>query len=238
MAVNDSTASFKQLAARWSTATGVLMSAASIYRRLLHRGLRARVPLYRIPLTANQRRVSLQWAHKHRACQVNWHQVVFSDESRFHLWGHDGHISVRRYASERCLPECVMERHSGVMRFRIMDDPICYELRVISIATGSSVMCYNPKSFPSIKASSELSFSNNALPHVAKTVRDFCSTQHIQLFPRPAHSSDMSPIEHEWDLVGRRLARVPHPAASKDGTFAAHTSNMEFFSISRHSKSV
>ncbi|GFX41422.1 transposable element Tc1 transposase [Trichonephila clavipes] len=26
----------------------------------------------------------------------------------------------------------------------------------------------------------------------------------------------MSPIEHVWDLVGRRLARDPRPAASKD----------------------
>ncbi|GFV35166.1 transposable element Tcb2 transposase [Trichonephila clavipes] len=56
MAVNDHTASSRQLAAHWSTATGVLMSALSIRRRLLHRGLRARVPLYRIPLTANHRR--------------------------------------------------------------------------------------------------------------------------------------------------------------------------------------
>ncbi|GFT75164.1 transposable element Tc1 transposase [Trichonephila clavipes] len=49
MAVNDRTTSTRHLAARWSTATGVLMSASSIRRRLLHRGLRARVPLYRIP---------------------------------------------------------------------------------------------------------------------------------------------------------------------------------------------
>ncbi|GFT15448.1 HTH_Tnp_Tc3_2 domain-containing protein [Trichonephila clavipes] len=49
MAVNDRTASSGQLAACWSTATGVLMSASSIRRCLLHRGLRARAPLYRIP---------------------------------------------------------------------------------------------------------------------------------------------------------------------------------------------
>ncbi|GFS48402.1 transposable element Tcb2 transposase [Trichonephila clavipes] len=45
MALNDRTASSRQLAAHWSTATGVLMSASSIRRRLLHRELRARVPL-------------------------------------------------------------------------------------------------------------------------------------------------------------------------------------------------
>ncbi|GFT20861.1 transposable element Tc1 transposase [Trichonephila clavipes] len=55
---------------------------------------------------------------------------------------------------------------------------------------------------------------DNASPHIAKTVRNFCSAQHVQLFPRPA--SPMSPIEHMWNLVGRRLTRNPRTAASKD----------------------
>ncbi|GFX83586.1 transposable element Tcb1 transposase [Trichonephila clavipes] len=38
----------------------------------------------------------------------------------------------------------------------------------------------------------------------------------MQLLPWPAYSPDMSPIEHVWDLVGRRVARDPCPAASKD----------------------
>ncbi|GFU86785.1 transposable element Tc1 transposase [Trichonephila clavipes] len=104
----------QKLAARWFTSVGVLMSSSSIRRRLLHRGLRARVPLYRIPLTANNRRLCLQWAHENRAWQADWHQVVFSDESRFNLWDHDDRIHVRRYAGERCLPGCVIERHSGL----------------------------------------------------------------------------------------------------------------------------
>ena len=40
-----------------------------------------------------------------------------------------------------------------------MDDSIDYELRVISIAIGTSVKCYSPKFFSSFKASLELSFS-------------------------------------------------------------------------------
>ena len=52
---------------------------------------------------------------------------------------------------------------------------------------------------------------NNARPQVSKTDRDFFSAQHMQLFPWPVYSPDMSPIEHMWDLVGRNLC----PAASK-----------------------
>ncbi|GFU49750.1 transposable element Tcb2 transposase [Trichonephila clavipes] len=43
------TISGRRKVARRSTATGLPMSASSIRRRLLHRGLHARVPLYRIP---------------------------------------------------------------------------------------------------------------------------------------------------------------------------------------------
>ncbi|GFU68933.1 transposable element Tcb1 transposase [Trichonephila clavipes] len=136
MAANDCTASSRQLVASWSNASGVLMSASSILRRLLHRELRARVPLYRISFTANHRRLRLQRAHEHRVWQADWHQVIFSDESRFNLWNHDVRNRVKRYSGERCLTKCVIERHGGLTpevmvwrRFRIMDDPTGYELR-------------------------------------------------------------------------------------------------------------
>ncbi|GFX03901.1 transposable element Tcb2 transposase [Trichonephila clavipes] len=105
MAANDRTASSRQLAARWSSATGALMSASSIRRHLLYCGLRTMVPLYRIPLTANHRWLRLQWAHEHSAWKAGCHQVVFSDESHFNLWNHDGRIRVRRSVGERSLPD-------------------------------------------------------------------------------------------------------------------------------------
>ncbi|GFX21116.1 hypothetical protein TNCV_4366951 [Trichonephila clavipes] len=41
--------------------------------------------------------------------------MVFLDESCFNLWDQDGRIRVRRYCGERCFPECVTERHSGLI---------------------------------------------------------------------------------------------------------------------------
>ncbi|GFT93975.1 uncharacterized protein TNCV_2133571 [Trichonephila clavipes] len=38
----------------------------------------------------------------------------YIDESRFNLWDRYDRIRVRRYAGERCLPECVIEPHSGL----------------------------------------------------------------------------------------------------------------------------
>ena len=156
------------------------MSASSIRRSLLHRGHRERLILYSIPLTANHRRLRFQRAHEHRAWQVDWHQVVFWDESRFNFWDQGGRVRVWRNTYEHRLLECVTDQHldwtpgarefhklkgwppanelfclsSGVW-FRTMEDPICYELRVISLATGTSGKCYSPKSFPFFIVSQE-----------------------------------------------------------------------------------
>ncbi|GFW44209.1 transposable element Tc1 transposase [Trichonephila clavipes] len=113
MAQTDRTAFSRQLAAEWSTATRVSLCASSIRRSLLHCGLRARIPLYRIPLTQNHRRLRLHWANVHRSWRADWQQVVFSDKSRFNLWHHDGRIRVRLYAGLRHISECIIERHSG-----------------------------------------------------------------------------------------------------------------------------
>ena len=151
MAMNDSTPSSRQLSARWSSAIGVLKSASSVCRRLLHRGLRARVPLCRIPLTANHNRLRLLRAHKHRARQADWHQVVFSNESRFNLWDHEGRVRIRRYTGKRCLPECVFEWESGRIPTVMVWEVISYHdrsnlLRIEGtlIATGTSMKCCSP----------------------------------------------------------------------------------------------
>ncbi|GFX49454.1 transposable element Tc1 transposase [Trichonephila clavipes] len=113
MAQTDRTAFSRQLAAQWSTATRVSLCASSIRRRLLQRGLCARIPLYMIPLTQNHRRLRLHWANVHRSWCADWQKVVFSDTSHFNLWHHDGRIRVRLYAGERRIPECIKERHKG-----------------------------------------------------------------------------------------------------------------------------
>ena len=72
-------------------------------------------------------------------------------------------------AFQNALSNDIMTKHPELwseVPFHIMDDPICDELRVISIATGTFVKCYSPKSFPSFKVSLELPFSRIMLAHM------------------------------------------------------------------------
>ncbi|GFX71762.1 uncharacterized protein TNCV_4132081 [Trichonephila clavipes] len=95
-----------------------------------------------------------------------------------------------------------------------MDDPIYYDLRVISIATGTSVKCNSSKSFLSFKAYLDLSCSRIMHAHmVQRLFETFVQPNTCNFFPLSAYSPHISPIEPVWDLVGRCLARDPCPAA-------------------------
>ncbi|GFT34372.1 DDE_3 domain-containing protein [Trichonephila clavipes] len=44
---------------------------------------------------------------------------------------------------------------------------------------------------------------DNARPHTAKVAQDFL--RHLQTLPWPAHSPDLSPVEHVWDQLTRQM---------------------------------
>ncbi len=54
---------------------------------------------------------------------------------------------------------------------------------------------------------------DNARPHVERICTQFLEAENIPVLAWPAYSPDMSPIEHVWDALDRRIQqRVPVPA--------------------------
>ena len=51
---------------------------------------------------------------------------------------------------------------------------------------------------------------DNARPQVARVVTDFLSQQNVNVLPWPAVSPDLSPTEHAWDEMERRLRQLPN----------------------------
>ncbi|CAH2007071.1 unnamed protein product [Acanthoscelides obtectus] len=49
---------------------------------------------------------------------------------------------------------------------------------------------------------------DNARPHVARVTIDFFQHNNVTLLPWPPRSPDLSPIEHVWDMTGRRLLNL------------------------------
>ncbi|GFS51383.1 uncharacterized protein TNCV_548691 [Trichonephila clavipes] len=44
---------------------------------------------------------------------------------------------------------------------------------------------------------------DNARPHTARFAQDF--RRHFRTLPRPAHSPELSPVEHVWDQLKRQM---------------------------------
>ncbi|GFX43424.1 transposable element Tc1 transposase [Trichonephila clavipes] len=180
--------------------------------------------------------------YDYRAWQADWPQVAFSDESRFKLWDHDGRFRVRRYAGERCITECVIVKHNGLTPKVMVWSAILYHgrsnlLRIEGNLNSNKYVheVVHPEVVPFLEGIPGAVFQqDNERPHVAKTVLDFCSDQHMQLLLWPAYSPDMSSIEHVCDSA-RSLSTS---FFFKRRTFAAHTSKMLFSYTSIHSKPV
>ena len=200
------------------------LSAQTIRRRLRHFGIVPRRPARRPILTVQHRRLRLQWAQQHRRwIQRQWDLVLFTDESRFMLNRCDGRLRVYRRRGERYANNCVQEfdRFGGgsVMIWGGITARNRTDLLVIDgNLTGQRyrdevlrplVVPFLMQHGPGITLQHD-----NARPHVARIVQQYLMQQHVNVLPWPARSPDMSPIEHLWDEMDRRLRRLDNPPAT------------------------
>ena len=189
------------------------VSAQTIRNRLRAVGLRARRPLRGPTLTVNHRQRRLNWAQIHLRWRRNqWNNVLFSDESRFMLKEVDGRLRVYRRRGKRYLDDCVERRDAfgggSVMIWaginsRHKTDLVFINGRLTGVRYRDEIL--NRHVVPFIRRHGGVFQQDNARPHVARVCIDFLQRQNIDVLPWPALSADMSPIEHLWDMLGRRV---------------------------------
>ncbi|GBO07586.1 hypothetical protein AVEN_237169-1 [Araneus ventricosus] len=60
--------------------------------------------------------------------------------------------------------------------------------------------------FVAAKGTDAIFMDDNARPHRARLVRSYLESETIPQMAGPARSLDLNPIEHVWDMLGRRIA--------------------------------
>lgn len=109
LSLRDRFSSASVLQGQWLKSSGVQVSKRTVQYRLKNMGLESRKPAKKPLLTKKMMCSRLEWAKKYiNWTAADWRKVIFSDESRFNLHGHDGFNRVRRRKGEKYLPECIL----------------------------------------------------------------------------------------------------------------------------------
>lgn len=224
MATQDRFQTTRSIAVDWTRAMDRHVSMSTIYRRIASFGLHAYRPNRRLPLTAPQKAARLAWCQERRNWVDEWNHIVFSDESRFCLWQNDGRRRVRRYRGERRNLQLAERRHTALTPGVMVWGAICLGQRSPLVFIPGTLNAHRyinnvlePVAVPFMQTLPNGIFQqDNARPHMANITRRFLEEAELQILPWPARSPDLSPIEHVWDMIGRRLRNLPRPPDNLD----------------------
>ncbi|UYV81325.1 hypothetical protein LAZ67_20000775 [Cordylochernes scorpioides] len=198
------------------------ISTRTISRRLVANGLHSCRPLRRLSLTPPNRRQRLEWCRARSTWMTEWHRVVFSDESRFCLSSDSRRVRVWRRRGERSNPAAIVERPTVRQRGIMVWGAIAYDsrsplLRIQGTMTAQRYVddVLRPVTLPYLQGvPNALYQQDNARPHTARISQQ--ALQDVQMLPWPPYSPDLSPIEHVWDIIGRRLHALPQPRSEDE----------------------
>ena len=199
------------------------MCARTVRKRLREFGIRARRPYVGLVLNQQRRQRRMTWLLAHDPGNFSlqqWRRVLFSNESRFLLFRSDRRRRVYRRTGERFVDSCVIERDryggGGVMVW----GGICHGHKTPLIFIDGNLTAeryrdnvLTPVILPFVRRHNVTFQQDNARPHVARVCMDYLAKNHVNVLPWPAYSPDLSPIEHIWDILDRKVrARDPPPS--------------------------
>ncbi|UYV65290.1 K02A2.6-like [Cordylochernes scorpioides] len=198
------------------------ISTRTISRRLVANGLHSCRPLRRLPLTPPNRHQRLEWCRARSTWMTEWHRVVFSDESRFCLSSDSRRVRLWRRRGERSNPGAIVERPTVRQRGIVVWGAFAYDsrsplLRIQGTMTAQRYVddVLRQVTLPYLQGvPNALYQQDNARPHTARISQQ--ALQDVQMLPWPPYSPGLSPIEHVWDIIGRRLHALPQPRSEDE----------------------
>jgi len=202
-------------------------SSVQTIRNILHednyKGVYAKKKPY---ISQRNKSKRLAFARQHLSKdQAFWDSVLWSDESRFNVFGSDGRRKVWRKPGEslklKNLNPTVKHGGGGIMVWGCMSSNGAGKLEIIEGIMNQEV--YQNILSKNLKQSAAmlrldkgyLFQQDNDPKHKSKSTTKYLEKNKIYVLQWPPQSPDLNPIEHLWDHIDREIRK--HNISSKAG---------------------
>lgn len=196
------------------------VSPRTIQRALHSEGFHSRKGKRKPLVNENNRKKRLSFCKEHRTwAREKFAEVVFSDESRFSLFGRDGSGNVWRQPEEKydvdCLIPKVQNDGGSVMVWSCFTENKLGPLVILreNINTNVYIKTLEENLIPfldDINLNGRVIFQqDNAPPHKSKQTMKWLEDHHIKVMIWPPNSPDLNPIENLWDELEKAVRKRP-----------------------------
>jgi transposase len=193
------------------------LSNRTVINRLTSAGRKSRRVAKRPLLVDRHRRTRLAWCLAWRGWNLRtWRKIHWSDESRFLLHVTDDRMRVWRHKDTAYTPRNIQPTvpygGASVIDWGCISHDCKPELITIQghLAGGQYTRdVLQPVVVPHFDnhplATRPVYMDDNARSHCSKAVTAYLQSETVTSVPWPAISTDLNPIEHIWNMLGRRI---------------------------------
>ncbi|KAK7098382.1 hypothetical protein V1264_002693 [Littorina saxatilis] len=199
------------------------LSTRTVRNRLKAAGMAARRVIKRPRLTDDHKRRRLAWCLARQRWNLRtWRRIHWSDESRFLLRVTDGRLRVWRHRNTAYTPRNIRQTvpfgGGSVMVWGCISHDCKLDLVTVrGNLTGDQYMRHvlEPVVVTHFDnhplATRPVYMDDNARPRRSRAVVDYLQNNAVTTLPWPAMSPDLNPLEHVWDILGRRIQALQPP---------------------------